>query len=84
MCKNDGQSYRVFITYCVFSKILKYIFRTLASLGFPSLAVCVYTMAELAEFRKITTLRGKTQYLINTLYANKCEAIKILKIYGCV
>ena len=36
---------RVFIKYCVFfSKILKYIFRTLAFLGFPSVSVYAYTV----------------------------------------
>ena len=37
--------YRVFIKYCVwFFEDFK-IFRTLAFLGFPSVSVCVYTMA---------------------------------------
>ena len=52
------------------------IFRTLASLCFPSVSVCEHTpdrqntsaAAELAEFRKITKFEGKTQYLMNTLY----------------
>ena len=50
--------YRVFIKYCVISKILKYI----PDSGFPSVSVCVHNgrsntsaAAELAEFRKITT-----------------------------
>ena len=63
------ETYRVVIRYCVFSKILN-IFRTLASLGFPSVSVCEHngrSAAELAEFRKITTFEGKTQYLMNTL-----------------
>ena len=45
----------------------------------PALGVSVYTMVgqtpalqELAEFRKITTFKGKTQYLINTLSIASC------------
>ena len=67
--------YNVFIKYCVFSKILKYIPDSLAALGFPAVSVSVHNgrsntsaAAELAEFRKITTFKGKTQYLMNTLY----------------
>ena len=35
------KTYRVFIKYCVFRRFQN-IFRTLASLGFPSLSVCVH------------------------------------------
>ena len=61
----------MFIKYCVFSKILKYI----PDSGLSRFQF-VYTMAsqtpsaaaaELAEFRKITTFLGKTQYLMNNL-----------------
>ena len=67
----DEKIYRVFIKYCVFSKILKYIQDSGLS-RFP-LVVSVYTSAaaELADFRKITTFWGKTQYLINTLYFSR-------------
>ena len=69
--------YRVFIKYCVFSKDFK-LFRTLAFICFPSWSVCVNipgrkntsAAAELAELRKITKLKDKTQYLMNTLYLN--------------
>ena len=53
--------YRVFIKYCVFLKILKYIPDSMASLGLPSVPVSVHNgrsnasaAAELEEFRKIT------------------------------
>ena len=66
--------WRIFTTWCslniVFFRRLKNIFRTLASLGFPSVSLCVHigsAAAELAEFRKITSFQGKTQYLMNTL-----------------
>ena len=60
----------------VFFRNFSNIFRTLASLGFPR-CQCVYSMAgqtpaiaaELKDFRKITTFKGKTQYLMNTLSA---------------
>ena len=64
----------MFIKYCAFSKISN-MFQTLTSLGFPSVSVCVHNSrsntsnaAELAEFGKITTFYGKSQYLMNTLY----------------
>ena len=53
----------MFIEYCVFLEDFK-IYSGEASLGFPSVSVCVNngrsktsTAVELAEFRKITTLR---------------------------
>ena len=69
------QTYRVFIKYCVISKILKYIPDSVLS-RFPlGASVCVHNggsntsaAAELAEFRKVTTFKGKTQYLMSTLY----------------
>ena len=51
-----------FIKYCVFSKISNIFRSLLASLGFPSVSVCVHngrsntsTAAELSELRNITT-----------------------------
>ena len=66
-------TYRVFIKYCVLSKILKYNPDSLSV--FPR-CQCVYTVAgetqalaaELAELRKIKHFQGKTQSLVNTLY----------------
>ena len=60
---------------CFFFEDFEDIFWTLASRGFPSESVSVHNgrsntsaaAAELAEFRKITTFKGKTQYLMNTL-----------------
>ena len=65
--------YRVIIKYCI-SKILRYIPNSGVS-WFPlGVSVSVHngrsntsTAAELAELRKITTFKGKTQYLMNTL-----------------
>ena len=62
--------YRVFIKYCVFFEDFK-IFRTLTSLCFPSVSLCVHkpgkqntsSPAELTECRKITKFEGK-----NTLF----------------
>ena len=64
---------------CFFFEDFEDIFWTLASRGFPSESVSVHNgrsntsaaAAELAEFRKITTFKGKTQYLMNTLYQIK-------------
>ena len=62
----------MFVKYCVFSKILKYIPDSGLSL-FP-LGVSVngrsntIAAVELAEFKKITTFQGNTQYLMKTLY----------------
>ena len=66
-------SYRVFIKYCVFSKILKYIPDSGLSRFLLGVSVCVNNSrsntsiaAELAEFRKITKLK-KAQNLMNKL-----------------
>ena len=67
--------YRVFIKYCVFSKILKYS----GLWPFPVFPRCqyVYThqagrkpalQADSGRVRKNHILRKKTQYLMNTLY----------------
>ena len=63
-------------------KILKYIPDSGLS-RFPLGSVCVHNgrsntsaAAELAEFRKITTFQGKTQYLINSLCNKYVDFIK--------
>ena len=73
LAKNVMLTYRVFIKYCVFSKILKNIPNSGLSRFSLGVRGCVHndrsktsTAAEHAELRKITTLRKK-QYLMNTL-----------------
>ena len=64
---NECNINNTFTTGCVFSNFLKYIFRTLVSLGFPALCTPNFMLgplngrknsgaaAELAELRKIKT-----------------------------
>ena len=68
-----AQMYRVFIKYCVISKILKYVPDSGLSRFLLSVSVCVQNgrsitsaAAELAKLRKIKRNSGKTQYLMNT------------------
>ena len=49
-----------------FAKILLFIFRTLASLGFPKLC----KPATKWQVEKSQDIKEKTQYLMNTLYMN--------------
>ena len=76
----------MFIKYCVFSKILRYIPESGHSVsvsvhnGRPNASAAV---AELAEFRKITKFSGKTQYLMNDLYLDKvCSDVRSDYIAG--
>ena len=70
----ESPNYRVLIKYCVYEDFKIYSGLWPLSVS-PSVSVCVHNgrentspTAELAEFRKITTFYGKTQYLMNSLY----------------
>ena len=74
IARSINMSYRVFINYCVFSKILRYILNA----GFPRKCVCIELHAgpldgrsiatELAELKKSQHFEEKTQFLLNSLY----------------